>query len=212
MKQFRYLSHFLWLLLSGLPPISIGTLLRPTIFASSWMILCAVGTPVAIAFVWALVLAQAIQIWVSIPRSVWQLRQSTGSTRNSIWAAMVISLASIAFQIWYSEPWLSQRVISIYCAVYAALVAIAASGDEKMVACVSPEAKNSDVSMVFQLHLFKLNAVVAILALAINESLLAAQPPISTRVAVLSVLPIALHYFYHIALRLTCPPLDKHNS
>jgi hypothetical protein len=60
--------------------------------------------------------------------------------------------------------------------------------------------------------LLKLNALIAILIIATNETLLAVEAPLNSSVLTLSLLPVALHYLYQIILRLTAPPLYESES
>lgn len=212
MNPLRRFSLFLWILLRHLPPISLGRLLMPAVFVSSWTILCAVGTPEPIAFVWAGVLAQAAHIWGVLPVAVWRQRHAFGRSRNAVCWAGAILFGFLAFQIWRSDPWVSQRLVSVYCALYAAMMAFGVWGDRDIMNRTVPVSKDSDVSFGFRRHLLKLYALVAILIIVTNESLLAVDAPLGTRVAVLSLLPMALHYFFETTLRLTCPPFDERNS
>jgi len=184
----------------------------PAIFVSSWTILCAIDTPDSIAFVWAGVLAQAAHIWGVLPVTVWRQRHAFGRSRNAMSWSVAILLSFLAFQIWWSDPWVSQRLVSIYCAFYVAMMALGVWGDRDVMNRTVPVSKDSDVSFDFRRHLLKLYALVAILIIATNESLLAVDAPLGSRVAALSLLPIILHYFFEITFRLTCPSLDNRNS
>ncbi len=62
--------------------------------------------------------------------------------------------------------------------------------------------------MEFRRHLLRLYALTAFLVIVVNESLLAADAPLGMRVAILSVLTVALHYRFEIMLRLTSPSLE----
>lgn len=58
-------------------------------------------------------------------------------------------------------------------------------------------------------QILKLFALVAFLMLVVNEALIAAQTALHVRVITLSLAPIALHFLFHILLRMTCPRLDE---
>lgn len=212
MDPLRRFSLFLWHLLNHLPPISPGRLLMPVVFISSWTILQAVNTPEPIAFVWACVLAQAAQVWGVLPVTVWRQHHAFGRAGKATSWVVAVLLGILAFQIWWSDPWMSQRLVTIYCAIYAATMALGVWGDRDVMNRFVPISKDSDVPLVFRRHLLKLYALVAILVIATNEILLAVDAPLSSRVATLSLLPVALHYFFEITLRLTCPPLDERDT
>lgn len=92
------------------------------------------------------------------------------------------------------------------------MMAFGVWGDRDVMNRTVPVSKDSDVPFEFRRHLLKLYAFVAILVIVANESLLAVDAPLGSRVAVLSLLPVALHYFFEIALRLTCPRLDDRET
>ncbi|MHA6268376.1 hypothetical protein ACXYMP_16065 [Aliiroseovarius sp. CAU 1755] len=212
MNPLRRLSLYLWLLLRHLPPVSPGRLLMPGVFIGSWTTFRMSGVSEPVAFVWAGVLAQATHLWAVLPVAVWRQRQAFGSAKSSVRWAVAFYLGTMAFQIWWCEPWMSQRLVSIYCAGYAAMMALGVWGDSDVLDRTVPVSKNTDMPLVFRCHLLMLYAFVAILVLATNETLLVIDATLSSRVVTISLLPIALHYFFHFGLLLTYPPLDKHND
>lgn len=181
----------------------------PAIFIGSWSTLRFAGMQHEVAFVWAAVLAQAAQIWCVLPVSVWRQRVAFGRARHALTWAMTVILGAFAFQIWWSEPWMTQRVLSVYCALYAAAMALGVAGDRDILDRFAPVSGREGTTLEFRRHLLKLYALVAILVLAVNETLLATDAPLSVRVVTLSLLPVILHYVFVITLRLTCPPLDE---
>ncbi|MFD1158917.1 hypothetical protein [Roseovarius aestuarii] len=180
----------------------------PAIFLSSWTVLRAVHVSESVAFVWAGVLAQAAQIWCTLPMTVQRQRLTFDRVRSATRWAVAILICVLSFQIWWSDPWLSQRLVSIYCGLYAAIMALGVWGDRDALNRFAPASKDSGVPLDFRRHLLMLYALVAILAIATNETLMALDTTLGTRVVTLSILPIALHYFFVIALDLTHPPLD----
>lgn len=208
MNPLQRFSMLLWLLLSHLPPVSTGRLLMPAVFLGGWTALRAAGTPEATAFVWAAVLAQAAQVWGTLPGTVRRQRRVFGQARQTFFRAMTIILGVLAFQIWYADPSVSQRIISTCCAAYAGLMVLGILGDTDILDRFAPVTDDTRVPMSFRHHLLMLYALVAIMVIAVNETLLVLDAPLSTRVATLSLLPVALHYFFEITLRLTCPPLE----
>lgn len=180
----------------------------PAVFLSSWTVLQAAHVSDSVAFVWAGVLAQTAQIWSTLPVTVRRQRHAFGRARSAVSWAMAILVCVLSFQIWWSDPWLSQRLVSIYCALYAAIMALGVWGNRDAVNRFAPVSKDTDVPLDFRRHLLMLYALVAILVIVVNETLLALDTPLSTRVVTLSLLPVALHYFFAITLDLTHPPLD----
>lgn len=212
MNPLRRFSLFLWFLLSHLPPVSPGRLLMPLIFLGSWTALQAVHVQDSSAFVWAGVLAQAAQIWSTLPVTVRRHRFTFGRAGYATNRAMAILLCFLSLQIWWSEPWLSQRLVSICCSLYATLMALGVWGDSDIISRFAPVSKDSDAPLDFRRHLLKLCAMVAILVIATNETLMSLDTTLGTRVVTLSKLPIALHYFFAITLLLTHPPLADYDA
>lgn len=184
----------------------------PGVFVVGWMTFNAIGWPEEPAFVWAGVLAQASHLWAVIPVSVFRQLHAFGRAKQAVTWAVAISFGVLVFQIWWCEPWMSQRVISVYCAFYAASMVLGVLGDRDVVNRTVLVSKSADVPLVFRRHLLKLYTLVAILIIATNETLLAVDTALSSRVAILSLLPVVLHYFFEITLRLTYPPLDEHDA
>ncbi len=183
----------------------------PAVFLSTWTVLrVALHTPEPIGFVWAVVIAQAVQLWAVMPVVVWRAQHTSGgSVRETIIWVVVILYGFLAFQIWWSDRWMSQRLVSVYLTLYATTMAFGVWGDRVILNRFVPVSKDSDVPLAFRRHLLKLYAIVAILAIAANETLLAINTPLNSRVVTLSLLPIVLHYFFEVTLRLTYPPLDE---
>ena len=209
MDPLHRFSMLVWLLIRQLRPISPGRLLMPAVFLGSWTVLRAAHMPDPVAFVWAGVLAQAAQIWAVLPVTVWHLSHAYGRAHHGANWCMGILLAVLTFQIWCADPWISQRLVSVYCALYASLMALGVWGDSDVLNRYAPMSEDSDVPMHFRRHLLKLYALFAILVIAVNEALLAINAPISTRVIMLSLLPIVVHYLFTITLLLTSPHLDE---
>ncbi|MDQ2091999.1 hypothetical protein [Marimonas arenosa] len=208
MSPFRRYSLLLWLLLRSIPPVSPGRLLMPAIFLSGWTLLRALEIAEARAFVWAAVLAQAVQVWAVLPISAWHQRRLFGRARRALFAAVAVCFTVLALQVWWADPVFSQRVVTVYCAFYVGAMLAGILGDQLFIDRFVPVSDPQAVPMITRRHLLKLYALVAFLVIVVNETLLAMTAPLGARVAVLALLPIALHIFYEIVLRLTLPLED----
>ena len=195
-----------------MPAPSLGRLLIPVLFAASWTVFKAVGLPDSEAFVWAAVLAQAAHLWAVLPVTVWRQRHVFGHARHAVGWAVAASFAVLSIQVWWSEPWLCQRLVSIYCGCYAMKMGFGIWGNRDVLNHTVPVSDEARVSPTFRRHLLKLNTLVAILIIATNETLLAIEAPLNISVLTLSLLPVALHYLYQVTLRLTAPPLYESES
>ena len=170
MNQLRRLSLFLWLVLSHLPPISPGRLLMPAVFLSSWTVLRFLHFPEPAAFVWAGVLAQAAQLCSVLPVTVWRLRKAFGRARTGARWSVAFYFCVFAFQVWLSDPVISQRLVSIICGIYVMVMALGVKGDPAILNYFAPAANEMDVPLNFRRHLLKLYALMAMLVVASNAS------------------------------------------
>lgn len=190
----------------------------PIVFISSWTALKALQAPEAVAFVWAAVLAQATQVCHKLPRSIERLNLAFGyaptsiNARSSVIRVLFLPICVLSFQIWCSDPLVSQRVVSVFCALYVVIMALGVRGTGKIIDDFAPAPEESNVPLDFRRHLLVLFALAAILVIATNETLIALDTTLSTRVVTLSILPMALHCFFWIALQLTHPPLDESDA
>lgn len=212
MRHLHRMSLYLWLLLRHLPPVLPGRLVMPVVFVSSWtgLLACQISAP--LAFVWAGVLAQAAQIWAVLPVSVWLQRHTFGHARPAVSTAMVMILSVLALQVYWSDPVVSQRMVSAYCGLYVLILVSGLRGDRDVLNRFTPVSNDAQVPLVFRRHLLRLYVLVAMLVLGINETLLAIDAPLGARVATFALMPVVLHYLFAIMLRLTCPPLDEMKS
>lgn len=118
----------------------------------------------------------------------------------------------MALQLFAVQPDLSQRLVSLYCAFYIAVMCWGIAGEATVRDRFVSKSSNAQVREAFRTHLLKLYALVALSVLVVNEALVLAQMPLHIRVVTLSLMPIILHYISEIVLRLTCPVLDQDSA
>ncbi len=188
-------------------PISPARLLMSFVFSGSWAGLKLSGVSLPTAFVWAAVCAQGVQIWLVLPPIVRRQRQKTGSARAAVSVVLAIWFGAVAVQVWWSEPWLSQRLLSACCALYAIILMLGIMRDDDVMKYFAPGPNDRQVSPEFRRHLLRLYALAAILVIAVNESLLVTGASLNLTVAILSLMPLILHYIFQMVFLLTSPPL-----
>jgi len=186
-------------LLKDLSPVSPARLLMVAVFIGGWSLLRLAGCPAPQAFVWAAVLAQAAQVWHVLPLTARRPLAIGRASSAAKWGVAAI-LALMAVQLWWADPLFSQRLISLYCAAYAGIMLITARSASGALARTIAGPDAAEVPSCVHRRLFHLYAGLAIIVLAVNESLLALGTELGTRVALLSLLPIVLHYIFQIAL------------
>ena len=209
MDPFRRFSIYLWLTLKSLPPVSWGRLLMPTTFILSWTILRATDLPENICFVWAAVIAQSTQLWIMLPVAFDREKTRLTASPWPLKLVLVLNLLTMLLQISLSDPLVTHRIITIFCVGYCVTMLTGILGDRDVLDKFARVATNSNVSLGFRRHYLKLGALTTFLVLVVNEALVALNLDLSVRVATLALLPIALHYFFDIAMRLTHPPIDN---
>ncbi len=208
MSPFYRWSLFVWILLRDLPPISPGRLLMPVVFLCSWTLLRALGAVEQVAFVWSAVFAQSVHVWSVLPVTVRRQHRVFGRVHGAVRVSVLMAIALLLLQVWWSEPWLTQRLLSVYCAIYATVMALGVWGDRFVLDGFVPVEDEATVPLAFRRHLLKLYALMGILVVVINETLMRADMALGASVVALSMLPLVLHYCFEIILRLTHPPLD----
>ena len=212
MDPIQRLSLYLWLLVSNLPPVPVGRLLMPSVFLTAWTVLATLNTTPALAFVWAAALAAATHLWFLLPHQTLRMKRRGGTAWTTYRILLALSVGAISAQAALADPWLTQRILTFAGLAFLFGASIGVSAPDDMVRDLSPTYKNAAVSVRFQRHIFKLKALIAVIFIATNETLLILTTPLSTRVVVLSLLPIALHYTFWILARLTCPIEDSNKT
>ena len=204
MDPFRRFSLVTWALLCSIPPLPLKWLVMPVTFLLSWTLLSLLGLGETQAFVLAAVLAQAVQIWVRLPLAVHRVRQRDLGMDGLQLAGMLL-LAMLALQLFWAEPWLCQRILSLACAGLLLMLLTGALGHDGMAETLLPWGEEGEPDERARGHLLKLSALIVILIIAVNEILLRIDAPLDARVATLSLLPLPLHALYWIGAYLSLP-------
>lgn len=164
------------------------------------------------AFVWAAALAAMTHLWFHVPLQLLRMKRRGGTALTIYRSLLALAVGAISAQAALADPWITQRLMTFagLAFVFAASMSVSASDDT--VRSLSPTYKNATVSTQFQRHIFQLRALIAVIFIAINESLLLLGTSLGTSVVILSLLPIALHYTFWILARLTCPIEDSNKT
>ncbi|WP_317625105.1 hypothetical protein [Rhodalgimonas zhirmunskyi] len=188
-------------MLRSVPPVSSGRLLMPMVFLSAWNLLHFAEAGERMAFVWAAVLAQSLQLWAVMPHSPVQMKRSFGRARITYLAVLALMLMAIAVQVWMADPLFSQRLLSALCIVYALVMLLGLAGERDVLDSFAPD--DGQMPMAARRHMLRLFAFVAFVILTVNEGLILFAVPLAGRVAVLALLPILLNFAFLHMLRLT---------
>ncbi|WP_412553315.1 hypothetical protein [Shimia sp. MIT1388] len=205
--MFHRFSLYLWMLIKYSQPIAPAKLLMPFVFSGSWAGLKLSGVSWPIAFVWAAVCAQGVHIWLVLLPIIRRQRQKTGSARVAVSVVLAIWFGALVAQVWWSEPWFSQRLLSVCCALYAVILVLGIKRDGDVMKYFAPGPNDREVSPEFRRRLLQLYALTAVFVIAVNESLLVTGASLNLTVAILSLMPLFLHYVFQMVFLLTAPPL-----
>ncbi len=179
----------------------------PCVFAGSWTLLRVLGFDAAMAFVLAAVFAQTAQVWAVLPGHVrWQCIQLQRPPEALIWAVGAVFVIHV-FQVWWAEPWMSQRIVSLVGTLYACAAIMGTRGETRFAERFAPVDQTDPMAQPFQRLLLHLQAGVAATFVVVNETLLFTGPPLEWRVAILSLSPPVLHVGFHIGLWFGCQRL-----
>lgn len=204
MNRFRLISLKVWLLLRDIPPFRMERLLMSAVFLAGWTVLSLVGVEAKTAFVLSFVLAQMAQIWIGLPRAArdeWRRHGTSSGTQD----VSVLIFLIFAVQVLWAEPWLSQRLLSAACAIWFVTMVMGVRGNQWVLDSFAAVSEPTDVTMIARKHYLKLRALMAFLVLVVNETLMLIDAPLASRVAVLALLPMAIHVLFQVALILTTP-------
>ncbi len=205
--MFHRFTLYLWMLIKYSQPIAPARLLMPFVFSVSWAGLKLSGVSFPTAFVWAAVGAQGVHIWLVLLPIVRRQRQKTGSARFAVSVVLAIWFGALVVQVWWSEPWFSQRLLSVCCALYAIILVLGIKRDGDVMIHFAPSPNDRQVSPEFRRRLLRLYALAAALVIVVNESLLVTGASLNLTVAILSLMPLLLHYVFQMVFLLTAPPL-----
>lgn len=199
----RRFSILLWFMLRSVPPVSTGRLLMPMVFLSAWNLLHFAEAGERMAFVWAAVLAQALQIWAVMPHSPMQVKRSFGRARITYLAVVAVMLVTMAAQVWMADPLFTQRLLSSLCIVYALAMLLGLVGDADVLNSFVPA--DDRMSQRERRIILRLFAFVAFTVLTVNEGLILLEVPLAGRVATLALMPIVLNFGFLQVQRLMRP-------
>lgn len=161
-----------------------------------WTILTALHVPGEVAFAWAFVGAGALLVWLNMPEVVRRRRWPSGTPRRAVTGATIVQLTVMGLMVWSASPELCHRVLSCFAGLYAAVMVAGVLGDNSIADRFAPGQASAATGPAFRRRALVLNGAMAGLVIVINEALLAAEPALGSRVAVLALTPLALHYLY----------------
>jgi len=208
MQPIERFFRILFLLIKHMPPVSLWRLLMPVVFISSWTILNLFAVMPATAFVYSGVFAASVQVWARLPKAMRRGGPADGVKVATAISVLAVFFPVIALQFWVLDPDFSQRTLS-FVYILVCLMNLWAICDDELAQLWAPIGASEKHLEEVRSHIFKLNILTAVLAIAINESLIAVAAPLGVRVSALAMLPIAMHYFFEATLRLSAPRVDQ---
>ena len=192
-------------MLRWMPPIGMRSLWLSLVFLTGWSGLDALGVAPEQAFVWSAVAAQLAHFGLNLPANHRRLSDITTNARRSILQVGALGLGAVALQLWWNDPWFTQRCLTAVALVLLGAVLLNYGGDaEDRAAYVRATGLASATDAGIRQY-WRLRALTLMLVIAVNEALLASATPLGARVAVLALLPMALHVLFFVGVWLTWP-------
>ena len=198
----RVVNRF-WYLATSIPPIQPGNFLPVLVMVILWVGLRYCGMSDEQSFVIGCVTAQAYTIWRNLPNAAQSLQHvERGKPRMLVFpVVLIIVLAGV--QLWIVNPLFTQRVLTVFCVFFLAVMIWGILREREMLARVVPEGRMSH-QVSAPVSLLRINAIVAAVVIAVNETLIAFE----TLVVWISAMPILfliLHAFYWLMVLSVLP-------
>ena len=201
----RYLE-LMRIVFGGIPLPTWWRMLMPFVFILVWTALSVVEFDEETAFVWAAIVAHFSHIWTGFPTSVRRHPRTGRHWKLELYFVVAVFVASFAWQIFFMEAWASQRLLSLYCALYLLICfSIFLESSEGILDRLVPWSVGFEISQKVRFHFVKINGVICCFLLCINEALIIMNTSINFRVVILALTPLILHYLFHVIILIGYP-------
>lgn len=189
----------IYLSFSSIPPLDLGTLSPPLALLSGWFALGAVGFDHIVQLNVAIALGVAALLSVNLPALLIGLPDK--HRVNAGLGLVGVTIVAIAAIMSSGSVFIAQQTASVLLAMLALSFLLGASGDEqaKSILGTNPAAKMPDILVR---HLLRLKGVLALVALAVLETLSLSAHPVAWVIGA-ALVPLAAHHIYWFSAFLT---------
>ncbi|SEL08566.1 hypothetical protein SAMN05443999_103262 [Roseovarius azorensis] len=198
----RFSSRLLDATLS-IPPIRVRNVLPVLIMLMIWIGLQWAQVGENMAFVLAVVVAQAYAIWRNLPQAAHDMGQMRAGRPAMLRWPVAALLLLAALQIWLNDPLLTQRLITAFAVFFLVVMVLGVMREGEMLDRITP--RSADGTPEFKVvSLLRVNALVATLVICVNETLIAFETP-AIWITVMPVFVLVLHGFYWLIVLMLVP-------
>ncbi len=198
----RFSSRVLDATLS-IPPIRARNVMPVVIMLMIWIGLRWAQVGENMAFVLAVVVAQAYAIWRNLPQAAHDMGQMRSGRPGMLRWPVVGLLLLAALQIWLNDPLLTQRLITALALFFLIIMALGVMREGEVLDRITP--RNADGAPEFKVvSLLRVNALVAVLVICVNEALIAFETP-AIWITVMPVFVLILHGLYWFIVLMLLP-------
>lgn len=204
----RFSSRVLDATLS-IPPIRARNILPLIVMLLIWIGLRSVQVGENMAFVLAVVVAQAYAIWRNLPQAAHDMaRMDRGRPGMLRWPVLGLVLLA-AVQIWLNDPLLTQRLVSALALFVLVIMVLGVMREGEVLDRITPRGADG-TPQYGVVSLLRVNALVAAMVVCVNEILIASDTP-AVWITVMPIFVLFLHGFYwFIVLMLIPSDQDPH--
>lgn len=187
----------------SIPPIRARNILPAILMLILWIGLRSAGVNENTAFVLAVVVAQAYAIWRNLPQAAHDMAQIPAGRPGMLrWPVIGLVLLA-ALQIWLKDPLLTQRLITAFATFFLIVMVLGVMREGEVLDRVTP--RQADGTPEYKVvSLLRVNALVALLVICVNEVLIASETP-AIWITVMPVFVLLLHGFYWFIVLLLLP-------
>ncbi len=199
----KRLTNRLWHLATSIPPIKPGNLLPVLVMVMLWVGLRSCGIPEEQSFVIGCVTAQAYTIWRNLPGAALSLQHVERGKPRMLVIPVTIIIVVAGLQLWLGSPLFTQRVVTLFCLLFLAVMIWGILREQEMLDRVVPEGRMPQ-QICAPVSLLRINAIVAAVVIGVNEMLIAFET-LAVWISVMPLLVLALHAFYWLMVLAILP-------
>ena len=204
------MTNRFWHLATSIPPIQPGNLLPVLVMIMLWVGLRFCGMPEDQAFVIGCVTGQAYAIWRNLPGAAKSLQHVERGKPGMLVIPVSIIIAVAGLQLWLGSPLFTQRVVTVFCLLFLAIMVWGILREQEMLDRVVPEGRMPH-QVSAPVSLLRINAIVAAVVIGVNEALIAFET-LAVWISVMPVLVLALHAFYWLMVLSVLPTATEQQT
>ena len=162
------------------------------------------------SFVIGCVSAQAYAIWRNLPNAAQSLKSVERGKPRMLIVPVTLIIAVAGLQLWLGSPLFTQRVVTVFCLLFLAVMIWGIMREKEMLDRVVPEGRMPR-QISAPVSLLRINAIVAAVVIGVNEVLIAFET-LAVWISVMPFLALALHAFYWLMVLYVLPTVPDQKT